>query len=179
MSGRSTLSVHCRRYAPIATAVVACGCNPVRSPPVTDHSIKGRIVTIAGGAKNRGWPIARDLAARSAQAIALQAGLTTAGATDHYPWLWSGCSRSVATANRSGRSNAYHRSRCSLDITITTAFNTVPFGRTGSVTNYSRDWRATKYGLRFDRDARAEFIRRQRRKSAMSRRRERWRSVVE
>jgi NAD(P)-dependent dehydrogenase (short-subunit alcohol dehydrogenase family) len=39
--------------------------------PVTDHSIKGKTVIIAGGAKNLGGLIARDLAAHGAKAIAI------------------------------------------------------------------------------------------------------------
>jgi NAD(P)-dependent dehydrogenase (short-subunit alcohol dehydrogenase family) len=38
---------------------------------VTDHSIKGKTVIIAGGAKNLGGLIARDLAAHGAKAIAI------------------------------------------------------------------------------------------------------------
>ncbi|WP_421994857.1 SDR family oxidoreductase [Roseococcus sp.] len=77
---------------------------------MTDHSIKGKVVLVAGGAKNLGGLIARDLArhgakavaihynsaasgsaaeetvaaikAAGAQAIALQADLTTAGAVE-------------------------------------------------------------------------------------------------
>lgn len=36
-----------------------------------DHSIKGKIVIIAGGAKNLGGLVARDLAAQGARAIAI------------------------------------------------------------------------------------------------------------
>ncbi|ABI61825.1 3-oxoacyl-[acyl-carrier protein] reductase [Granulibacter bethesdensis] len=39
--------------------------------PMTDHSIKGKTVIIAGGAKNLGGLIARDLAAQGAKAIAI------------------------------------------------------------------------------------------------------------
>lgn len=77
---------------------------------MADHSIKGKVVLIAGGAKNLGGLIARDLAAQGAkaiaihynsvsskadadatvaaiqasgaQAVALQADLTTAGAVE-------------------------------------------------------------------------------------------------
>ena len=38
---------------------------------MTDHSIKGKIVIIAGGAKNLGGLIARDLAAHGAKAVAI------------------------------------------------------------------------------------------------------------
>ncbi len=38
---------------------------------MTDHSIKGKTVIIAGGAKNLGGLIARDLAAQGAKAIAI------------------------------------------------------------------------------------------------------------
>ena len=38
---------------------------------MTDHSIKGKIVIIAGGAKNLGGLLARDLAAHGAKAIAI------------------------------------------------------------------------------------------------------------
>lgn len=38
---------------------------------MTDHSIKGKVVIIAGGAKNLGGLIARDLAAQGAKAIAI------------------------------------------------------------------------------------------------------------
>lgn len=38
---------------------------------MTDHSIKGKTVIIAGGAKNLGGLIARDLAAHGAKAIAI------------------------------------------------------------------------------------------------------------
>ena len=38
---------------------------------MTDHSIKGKTVLIAGGAKNLGGLIARDLAAQGAKAIAV------------------------------------------------------------------------------------------------------------
>lgn len=38
---------------------------------MTDHSIKGKVVLIAGGAKNLGGLIARDLAAQGAKAIAI------------------------------------------------------------------------------------------------------------
>jgi len=79
---------------------------------MTDHSIKGKVVIIAGGAKNLGGLIARDLAAQGAKAIAIhynsaatkpdadatvaaikaagaeavaiQADLTTAGAMENY-----------------------------------------------------------------------------------------------
>jgi len=52
---------------------------------VTDHSIKGKTVIIAGGAKNLGGLIARDLAAHGAKAIAIHynsaASQADAGAT--------------------------------------------------------------------------------------------------
>ena len=38
---------------------------------MTDHSIKGKTVIIAGGAKNLGGLIARDFAAHGAKAIAI------------------------------------------------------------------------------------------------------------
>ncbi|MET5013077.1 KR domain-containing protein, partial [Burkholderia pseudomallei] len=38
---------------------------------MADHSIKGKTVIIAGGAKNLGGLIARDLAAQGAQAVAI------------------------------------------------------------------------------------------------------------
>ena len=38
---------------------------------MTDHSIKGKVVLIAGGAKNLGGLIARDLAAHGAKAVAI------------------------------------------------------------------------------------------------------------
>ena len=38
---------------------------------MTDHSIKGKTVLIAGGAKNLGGLIARDLAAQGAKAVAI------------------------------------------------------------------------------------------------------------
>lgn len=38
---------------------------------MTDHSINGKIVLIAGGAKNLGGLIARDLAEQGAKAIAI------------------------------------------------------------------------------------------------------------
>jgi len=38
---------------------------------MTDHSIKGKTVIIAGGAKNLGGLIARDLAAQGAKAVAI------------------------------------------------------------------------------------------------------------
>ncbi|TXL69478.1 SDR family oxidoreductase [Vineibacter terrae] len=61
---------------------------------MADHSIKGKTVIIAGGAKNLGGLIARDLARHGAKAVAihynsaatraaaLQADLTTAGAVE-------------------------------------------------------------------------------------------------
>jgi len=42
-----------------------------RRPSMTDHSIKGKTVIIAGGAKNLGGLIARDLASHGAKAIAI------------------------------------------------------------------------------------------------------------
>ncbi len=42
-----------------------------REPDMTDHSIKGKTAIIAGGAKNLGGLLARDLAARGAKAIAI------------------------------------------------------------------------------------------------------------
>lgn len=38
---------------------------------MADHSIKGKVVLIAGGAKNLGGLIARDLAAQGAAAVAV------------------------------------------------------------------------------------------------------------
>lgn len=38
---------------------------------MTDHGIKGKTALIAGGAKNLGGLIARDLAAQGAKAIAI------------------------------------------------------------------------------------------------------------
>lgn len=38
---------------------------------MTDHSIKGKTVIIAGGAKNLGGLLARDLAAHGAKAVAI------------------------------------------------------------------------------------------------------------
>lgn len=38
---------------------------------MADHSIKGKTVVIAGGAKNLGGLIARDLAAQGAKAVAI------------------------------------------------------------------------------------------------------------
>jgi NAD(P)-dependent dehydrogenase (short-subunit alcohol dehydrogenase family) len=38
---------------------------------MTDHSIKGKTILIAGGAKNLGGLLARDLAAQSAKAVAV------------------------------------------------------------------------------------------------------------
>ena len=38
---------------------------------MADHSIKGKVVLIAGGAKNLGGLIARDLAAQGAKAVAI------------------------------------------------------------------------------------------------------------
>ena len=38
---------------------------------MVDHSVKGKTVLIAGGAKNLGGLIARDLAAHGARAIAI------------------------------------------------------------------------------------------------------------
>lgn len=42
-----------------------------REPDMTDHSIKGKTAIIAGGAKNLGGLLARDLAAHGAKAIAI------------------------------------------------------------------------------------------------------------
>lgn len=38
---------------------------------MADHSIKGKVVLIAGGAKNLGGLIARDLAEQGAKAVAI------------------------------------------------------------------------------------------------------------
>ncbi|MGB4487596.1 MAG: short-chain dehydrogenase, partial [Pseudomonas veronii] len=38
---------------------------------MADHSIKGKVVLIAGGAKNLGGLIARDMAAQGAKAVAI------------------------------------------------------------------------------------------------------------
>lgn len=49
---------------------------------MTCHSIEGKVVLIAGGAKNLGGLIARDLAQQGAKAVAIQADLTTAAAVE-------------------------------------------------------------------------------------------------
>jgi len=49
---------------------------------MTSHSIEGKVVLIAGGAKNLGGLIARDLAQQGAKAVAIQADLTTAAAVE-------------------------------------------------------------------------------------------------
>jgi len=49
---------------------------------MTSHSIEGKVVLIAGGAKNLSGLIARDLAQQGAKAVAIQADLTTAAAVE-------------------------------------------------------------------------------------------------
>ena len=49
---------------------------------MTCHSIEGKVVLIAGGAKNLGGLIARDLAQQGDKAVAIQADLTTAAAVE-------------------------------------------------------------------------------------------------
>ena len=61
---------------------------------MTDHSINGKTVIIAGGAKNLGGLIARDLAAHGARAIAIHynSAATKADATRR----WRRCRPQVA-----------------------------------------------------------------------------------
>jgi NAD(P)-dependent dehydrogenase (short-subunit alcohol dehydrogenase family) len=79
---------------PKAVALVAVQ-TPKEARSMTDHSIKGKTVLIAGGAKNLGGLIARDLAQQGAKAVAVHyntdatkaaadetvAAITAAGAT--------------------------------------------------------------------------------------------------
>jgi NAD(P)-dependent dehydrogenase (short-subunit alcohol dehydrogenase family) len=55
----------------LATADADAAAICKRRPSMTDHSIKGKSVIIAGGAKNLGGLIARDLASHGAKAIAI------------------------------------------------------------------------------------------------------------
>src|SRR5690606_6611065 len=45
--------------------------HPQGVPAMTDHSLDGKVVLIAGGAKNLGGLIARDLARHGAKAVAI------------------------------------------------------------------------------------------------------------
>lgn len=156
---------------------LACGCDPVRRPPVTQHGIKGKIVIIASGAKKHGGQIARDLAARSAQPIALHADLMTAGVTDHCPRFWPNCSRSVEI----GKQVETVESKSLWPAHPRHKARSIPFIPAKSVlaptTAVIGEQRNTHCGLTAM--AIPNSIRRQRTKSAMSRQRDRWRSVVE
>ncbi|SEI14914.1 hypothetical protein SAMN05216228_102864 [Rhizobium tibeticum] len=67
---------------------------------MTDHSIKGKTVLIAGGAKNLGGLIARDLAAQGAKAIAVHYNTSATKPTADDTAADSAKSARVAVANR-------------------------------------------------------------------------------
>ena len=53
---------------------------------MTDHRIQGKTVIIAGGAKNLGGLIARDLASHGARAIAIHYNSSATKAEPTQPW---------------------------------------------------------------------------------------------
>src|SRR6218665_3867687 len=71
MPERSPLSCNLKRYCLVRKAAAMVALTRKGTHSMADHSINGKTVIIAGGAKNLGGLIARDLAAHGARAIAI------------------------------------------------------------------------------------------------------------